>query len=173
MLAAPERRRASPHRVVAPPTPRLAKRLAVPPAPLAPGRVNHVALPTADPVAGARFYVETLGFRETERPGFSFRGSWLWRPEAGLMIHLIHDESHRPPTGPINTRTHHLALETPDYDQAIAQLRAHGVEFVERVLPDYGYRQAFFRDPDGNVLELGEWPPPEVMLGEESVGDGR
>ena len=35
---------------------------------------------------------------------------------------------------------------------------------VERVLPDYGYRQAFFRDPDGNVLELGEWPPANEMF---------
>ncbi|MCA9236100.1 MAG: VOC family protein [Planctomycetales bacterium] len=136
------------------------------PAPLAPGPLNHVALPTADPEVGARFYGEVLGFQQTPRPGFSFRGAWLWRPETGVMIHLIHDERFRRPTGPLNTRTSHLALQTPDYDRSIEQLRAHGVEFVERVLPDYGYRQVFFQDPDGNVIELGEWPAPEEMLSE-------
>ena len=44
------------------------------------------------------------------------------------------------------------------------RLTAHGVEIVERVLPDYGYRQVFFRDPDGNVLELGEWPAVNEMF---------
>lgn len=29
---------------------------------------------------------------------------------------------------------------------------------IERVLPEYGYRQLFFNDPDGNNIELGEWP---------------
>ena len=54
-------------------------------------------------------------------------------------------------------------------------LRDHGIEYVERVLPDYGYRQVFFRDPDGNVLELGEWPPVNEMFPEqkECTVDGR
>lgn len=136
------------------------------PAPLAPGALNHVALPTADPVIGARFYVDVLGFAETTRPGFSFRGSWLWRQETGVMIHLIHVEGHSPASGPIETRHRHLALQTSDYDRTIELLREHGLDFVERVLPDYGYRQVFFRDPDGNVIELGEWPAPEKMLAE-------
>ena len=55
-------------------------------------------------------------------------------------------------------------MRVDDYDAAVAQLRAHGVEVLERVLPDYGYRQAFFRDPDGNVLEIGEWPPANDMF---------
>lgn len=125
-----------------------------------------MALPTADPVVGARFYAEVLGFAETPRPAFSFRGSWLWRPECGVMIHLIEVDGHQPPSGPIETRNRHLALQTPDYDRSIQQLREHGIEFVERVLPDYGYRQVFFRDPDGNVIELGEWPAPDEMLAE-------
>jgi catechol 2,3-dioxygenase-like lactoylglutathione lyase family enzyme len=135
------------------------------PPPIESGLLNHVALPTADPERAAKFYGQVLGFRETPRPSFSFRGSWLFRREAGVMIHLIHDERFQPRTGePINTRTNHLAIRVDDYDQAVERLRAHGVEFVERVLPDYGYRQVFFRDPDGNVLELGEWPPANEMF---------
>jgi catechol 2,3-dioxygenase-like lactoylglutathione lyase family enzyme len=127
--------------------------------------MNHVALPTADPVRTVRFYCDVLGFTETPRPSFSFRGSWLYRREVGVMIHLIHDAAFQPPADePINTRKGHLAIRVDDYDLAITQLRDHGVEFVERILPDYGYRQVFFRDPDGNVLELGEWPPVNEMF---------
>ena len=137
---------------------------AAPPA-VAPGPLNHVALPTTDPQRGARFYFDVLGFTETPRPGFSFGGSWLWRPETGVMIHLIEDASHQADLqSPINTRTSHLAFQTANYDQACRRLTEHRVAYVERVLPDYGYRQAFFRDPDGNVIELGEWPEPATML---------
>jgi catechol 2,3-dioxygenase-like lactoylglutathione lyase family enzyme len=137
----------------------------VTPPPVETGLLNHVALPTGDPERGARFYCHVLGFRETPRPSFSFRGSWLFRREVGVMIHLIHDESFQPNLdAPINSRSHHLAMRVDDYDAEVRRLRDHGVEVVERVLPDYQYRQAFFRDPDGNVLEIGEWPPANEMF---------
>lgn len=129
------------------------------------GPLNHIALPTADPEVASRFYCKVLGFEQTTRPSFSFRGSWLLNRATGLMIHLIHDANFRPDLeGPINTRSSHLAMQTADYDETIEDLTAHDVEFVQRVLPDYGYRQVFFRDLDGNVLELGEWPAPEEMF---------
>jgi catechol 2,3-dioxygenase-like lactoylglutathione lyase family enzyme len=135
------------------------------PPPIQTGPLNHVALPTADPERGARFYREVLGFVQTPRPAFSFRGAWLLKREVGVMIHLIHDETFQPrPNGPINSRTNHLAMQTADYDRAVALLAAHGVAHVQRVLPDYGYRQVFFHDPDGNTLELGEWPSPAEMF---------
>jgi catechol 2,3-dioxygenase-like lactoylglutathione lyase family enzyme len=128
--------------------------------------LNHVALPTADPQRGARFYCDVLGFEEMPRPAFPFRGSWLLRRETGVMIHLIHDETGRAlrPPQAINPRGPHVALFVPDYDAAIHGLRGFGIAFVERVLPDYGFRQVFFHDPDGNVIELGEWPAPAAMF---------
>ncbi|MCC6492424.1 MAG: VOC family protein [Pirellulales bacterium] len=129
--------------------------------------MNHVALPTADPARGAAFYCEVLGFAETPRPSFSFRGSWLLHRSVGVMIHLVHDEDFVPPLNrPINTRSSHLAMQVSDYAAAVERLRAHNVDYVERVLPDYGYRQVFFRDPDGNLLELGEWPAPNDLFPE-------
>lgn len=127
--------------------------------------MNHVALNSANPEESAKFYRDVLGFEITPRPPFSFRGAWLWHRDVGVMVHLIHDADH--PTasdGPINTRHAHFAMQASDYDVATKQLIELGVEIVERVLPQYGYRQVFFRDPDGNVLELGEWPSPEEML---------
>ena len=125
---------------------------------LQPGHFNHIALPTADAERGARFYCEVLSFRLVPRPAFSFDGRWLYRKEAGVMIHLIHDENHRPRTEPLNTRGSHFAMQSSDVTRDLQLLADHNVETVERVLPDHGYRQVFFRDPDGNVIEIGEWP---------------
>ena len=130
---------------------------------LEPGHFNHIALPTCNAERGARFYCDVLGFRLVPRPSFSFDGRWLYRKEAGVMIHLIHDENHRPSTEQINTRWHHFAMQSSDVARDLALLAEHGVETVERTLPDHGYRQVFFRDPDGNVIEIGEWPPVAEM----------
>ena len=129
-----------------------------------PGPMNHLALPTADPARAEQFYCELLGFRLVPRPSFSFDGRWLYREETGPLIHLIHVADHRPPTGPINTLGHHFALQCADINGAIRALSARGIKFVERILPDHGYRQLFFSDPDGNLLELGDWPPPAEMV---------
>ena len=127
--------------------------------------MNHIALPTADPERGAKFYCDVLGFVVTPRPAFSFRGAWLFHREVGVMIHLIHDAKFEPNLAtPINSRKNHLAIHVDDFDAAVFQLIAHNVEHVVHVLPTYHYRQAFFRDLDGNVIELGEWPSQAEMF---------
>jgi glyoxylase I family protein len=95
------------------------------------------------------------------RPSFSFDGRWLVHDKVSVMIHLIHSADFKPRTGPINTMNGHFALQCTDIDTAVEMLKQHGIKFVERRLPDYGYRQIFFQDPDGNILELGEWPDKE------------
>ena len=125
---------------------------------LKPGPLNHIGIPSADPARAAEFYCDVLGFEMTKRPSFSFDGRWLYRADVGPMIHIIHDENHVPPAGPINTRGSHFAMQCTEIDRAVEQLKQRGIEWVERVLPDHGYRQIFFNDPDGNIIELGEWP---------------
>lgn len=120
--------------------------------------MDHVALPTSDAARGEKFYREVLGFRTVPRPSFSFDGRWLVHDAVDVMLHLIHAKDYERPTGPINTMRGHFALRCPDVDTALAVLRERGIEFVERQLPDYGYRQVFVQDPDGNIIELGEWP---------------
>jgi glyoxylase I family protein len=122
------------------------------------GRMDHVALPTSDAARGERFYCDVLGFHTVPRPSFSFDGRWLVHDAVDVMLHLIHVKDYEPPAGPLNTMHGHFALRCRDVDAAISVFRTHGISFVERRLPDYGYRQVFFQDPDGNVLELGEWP---------------
>ena len=120
--------------------------------------MDHVALQTTDPVRGEQFYCNVLGFHTVPRPSFSFDGRWLMHEAVGVMLHLIHNKDFTAPSGPINSMCGHFALRCLDIDAAINTLREHSVQFVEKRLPDFGYRQLFIQDPDGNVLELGEWP---------------
>ncbi len=122
------------------------------------GPMDHVALPTSDAARGERFYCDVLGFHTVSRPSFSFDGRWLVHETVGVMLHLIHNDDLVAKPAAINTLQGHFAIRCADIDAAIDMLRHHNIGFVEKRLPDYGYRQLFFHDPDGNVLELGEWP---------------
>lgn len=86
------------------------------------------------------------------------------------MIHLIHDVQHKLPPGEIKTRGSHFAMQCQEINHAIEHLEQRHIEYVERVLPDHGYRQIFFRDPDGNVIELGEWPDVHEMVADARLG---
>lgn len=128
------------------------------------GQFNHVTLPSVDLQRAEQFYVELLGFQVFPRPSFSFDGRWLYREEVGPMIHLNHNPEHQAPTGPLYTRGAHFALQCSNLQEIVDQLKQRGIEYEVRTLPDYGYRQLFFRDPDGNLIELGEWPELETMV---------
>lgn len=130
----------------------------MPQKPIPLGRMDHLALPTTDAARGERFYRDVLGFRAVPRPSFSFDGRWLVHDQVEVVIHLIHNSDFKPLPGPLNTMNGHFALQCTDIDSALEMLEQQGIEFVERRLPDHGYRQVFFRDPDGNIIELGEWP---------------
>jgi catechol 2,3-dioxygenase-like lactoylglutathione lyase family enzyme len=57
------------------------------------------------------------------------------------------------------TTLDHLAFEIPnqDYDTELARFAAHGMVIKERSWPDtldWPARSFFFRDPEGNVIEL-------------------
>jgi catechol 2,3-dioxygenase-like lactoylglutathione lyase family enzyme len=113
--------------------------------------VHHVSVNVADHDAARRFYVETLGLVPLERPDFGFAGSWLAFPD-GRQVHLIEVADHVAPEG------QHFAIAVADIDAAVADLRGKGVEISDpHELPGgFGGRQAFFRDPSGNLLELNQ-----------------
>lgn len=133
------------------------------PASISIARFNHAALNASDVEASICFYTQVLGFYEVPRPGFSFAGSWLYSEGLGMMLHLIQDERFVPIATRDNTRRSHLAFRVEDIDLTLKLLAEHGVPVIQRRLPDYGYRQLFLHDPDGNLIELGEWPDVEKM----------
>ncbi|MCE9556660.1 MAG: VOC family protein [Planctomycetes bacterium] len=130
----------------------------MPLATLQPLAIHHIAVTTADPIRCAQFYCDVLGFRQLPRPPFNFRGAWLYDPASQLQIHVIEHPHPARLEGPIDTITHHFALAVADLDEAERRLAAHGVEYLRQVNAG-GYQQIFFRDPDGNHIEVGIYPP--------------
>ena len=124
--------------------------------------LHHIARVTRRPDESIAFYRDVLGFKELQRPGFNFRGAWLFNYD--VQIHIIENHSAAPePTRPIDSRGDHLAFHVTDIEDSKRRLSAGGFEFTEQVNAG-GIHQVFFRDPDGHFIELATYPPtpPEI-----------
>ncbi|MGZ0164996.1 MAG: VOC family protein [Planctomycetales bacterium] len=119
--------------------------------------IHHVSRVTRDLDKSIAFYQDVLGFQPLARPGFNFRGAWLFN--YGLQIHLIESKDQDPPNTEIQARVDHIAFRVSDIDAVQKQLDERGIEFVSRHVPDTGVTQVFFIDPDGNHIECGMYPP--------------
>ncbi len=127
------------------------------PAPLPLEAVNHLGLMSVRVEESTRFWRDVLGFREVSRPNFDFAGAWLYN--FGLMIHIIYNPAAGDPSGEIQTRATHIALHTRDLDAVERLLLEHGVSYRKNEIKDRNIRQIFCRDPDGNHVEIGSYPP--------------
>ncbi len=107
--------------------------------------VHHVSLNVDDVPAAVEFYVGTLGCAvRGDRPDFGFGGAWL--DIGAQQIHLIE-------AAPAADLGQHLALQVDDLDACVGELRSSGVEISDPSPVGTG-RQAFLRDPAGNLVEL-------------------
>ena len=113
-----------------------------------PAGFHHVAICVDDADAAKSFYCDVLGFTPvTTRPEEFGAGHWL--DAGGQQLHLM--EVAEAPKNP-----GHFALRVPDVDAAVDDIRAAGVR-VDPIphTPGAG-KQAFLRDPAGNVIELNQ-----------------
>jgi len=127
------------------------------PSPLPIVAVNHVGITSRRVAESRRFYREVLGFREVSRPNFNFDGAWLYN--YGTMIHVIHNVDALEPGGTISGRVSHLALQVNDLDEAVRLLDERGIRYMRNEIKDRGIHQVFFHDPDGNTIEIANYPP--------------
>lgn len=120
--------------------------------------IQHVALMTSDIERAARFYTEVVGFHEVDRLETTHSGTiiFLSLEGAGTQLELFGGGKPRDPIEgrePVGYR--HIALRVDDVDAECARLKSLGVEFMlEPTTSDARFRLAFFRDPDGNPIEL-------------------
>jgi hypothetical protein len=113
--------------------------------------VHHAALETrpADADAVVAFF-GLLGFEELQPPPSLTNTRWVQR--SGTQVHLLlTDDPVVPPSG-------HVAVVAPDYEPAIAALRAAGHEVVDRH-PHWGSPRAFATTPGGHRVEVMAFPP--------------
>ena len=108
--------------------------------------IHHVNLMFEDIDVARKFYGETLGFDEIERPDFGFPG--LWFQMGAQQLHLMPGEA--PGT------SQHFALEVDDIDAVIEELASRGFEVKASPTVDGAGKQAFFTDPTGNIIELNQ-----------------
>ncbi len=128
-------------------------------------KMDHTALIVQDLERSRHFYGEVLGLQEVPRPStFTFGGAWFQGPD--FQIHLILARDTSAPAGFAGAdekdvrigRAHHIAFEVDDIENAMADLRARGIEIAggPQQRGD-GVTQFYIFDPDGNFLEIFAW----------------
>jgi len=115
--------------------------------------LHHVSIEVlpADADAFGELLV-AIGFARVEAPA-ALGDAVLWFGRAGTQVHLIVTEG---ATAPM---LGHAAFAVDDFDEAVAAVRALGLEFEEsRQL--WGERRGFVLAPSGHRMELMAAPPP-------------
>lgn len=111
-------------------------------------RYLHATLLVKDLERTRRFYSAVLGLREIDRPRFNFSGTWYAVGDQELHIVVKPDL----PADPAFADDRHIALGVADFDHVPSTL--HSLDIPFRTGSNPGLRQIFFRDPDGNLIEL-------------------
>lgn len=125
---------------------------------------DHITLIAADLEATRKFYVDTLGMRECERPKFGFPG--IWFEVGGVQIHITQssDEAGKAGWGDRGvkkvSRGHHFAFAVSDFEAALNKVNELGISIGDgpKTRPD-GAKQLYIYDPDGHLVELFTHPP--------------
>lgn len=112
----------------------------------------HAAIVVSDLEKSEHFYGTVLGLQKIDRV-LKFPGAWY---EVGaFQIHLIADSSRTVEV--LNAekwgRNRHLAFSVANLEAAKQQLIAQGCEFQ---MSASGRAALFVKDPDHNIVELGE-----------------
>lgn len=160
-------------------------------------RVESVTITVSDMERAIAFYTEALAFQiasDTEVHGeayerlFGVFGARIRVVRLRLGRECIELMQFMTPRGrpiPADSRSNdrwfqHIAIVVSDMDAAYRQLRAHDVAHVSPApqrLPDWnpnagGISAFYFRDPDGNNLELIAFPPGKGEPRWQAAGEG-
>lgn len=117
--------------------------------------LHHVAVRAADIEKAVEFYTDVLGFREEMRLTFE-DGSYLVQVRAGDSIVELFGGGRPGGEDRGEVGYTHIALKVDSVDTEHKRLSELGYEFHVEPQDVQGIRCAFFRDPDGNPIELIE-----------------
>lgn len=141
--------------------------------------IHHVALVVEDMERMLAFFEGTLGFTEAARMSWKVGADEVDRiidvPGSAADIHILRAGNaylelfrfHVPEGAPLDPRNRacdrgirHLAFDVTDIDSEYRRLQEAGIVFncppVYVELEGRGLRAAYFRDPEGNIIELQE-----------------
>ena len=118
---------------------------------------DFITVATKDYDTAAEFYGEVLGLPFSKRWGNMPAGEF----ETGtLTIAVMQSDAFGMEFRPNN---HPIALHVDDVAAARAELESRGIQFKADTLDSGVCHQAFFEDPDGNILGIHHrYAPPEA-----------
>jgi catechol 2,3-dioxygenase-like lactoylglutathione lyase family enzyme len=121
--------------------------------------LTHILVVTDMPRATA-FYRDVLGATLVREYGgtssvFRFQGAWLLLVTGGGPTDDKPTVTFEPPVDPDRV-SHSMTIRVPDCRAAYETLRDRGTEFLAPPVTSPWEVRAFFRDPDGHLLEISE-----------------
>jgi lactoylglutathione lyase len=121
-------------------------------------RTLHVGLRVADLDRSLAFYT-ALGYEVAGSAPDTPLGHLTMLQLPGdefVTLELVHDPAGAETVG---SGLSHLVVQVESMDVIVEQLRARGIETESPTSPDEGFWLAWVTDPDGNRIELVQWPP--------------
>ena len=116
---------------------------------------DFVCIPTKDFEAASAFYADTVGLERSKRWGDMPAGEF----ETGnLTLAVMQVDAFGIDFSPHSVP---IALHVDDFEGAKAELESRGVEFRGDVIDSGVCFQAFFHDPDGNMIGIHHRYAPE------------
>ena len=122
--------------------------------------VNHFTVLTDDLPATLAFYEEHLDLKAGARPPFRFPGAWLYADGGRGRDPILHIVAGIGKERLVKGVIDHMAFSGKGLDAAVGKLKARGIPYELRRLPDYGTWQLFFADPNGAKVEI-DFDPAE------------
>jgi catechol 2,3-dioxygenase-like lactoylglutathione lyase family enzyme len=127
-------------------------------------RIDHIVLTVADIEASTRFYERALGF---EREFFRGpEGQPRHARRFGEQKINLQDRAIETPTKaavPTRGSGDFCFVAAVPLEQVAEHLRAEGIPIIEGPVDRRGalgpMRSVYFRDPDGNLVEVAKYPP--------------
>lgn len=125
---------------------------------IAGGGIHHVALRVSDFDTSRTFYADGLGMKEVHAWGETGKRALMLDTGDGSILEIFEG---RPMPADVEGSYLHIALRTTDCDAAIEAARTAGATITVEPKdvdipsnPEYKVRIAFFKGPDGEILEL-------------------
>jgi len=142
--------------------------------------INHYLIRANDIDETRDFYVRVLGFEVMPRPDFPFPGYWLG-VGGKIQVHVAQHGVEQaelyyigsPPRAATDNSgvIDHIAFVATEPAAMAKHLKAIGVSFRPRFLPESQLYQLFVRDPNGVMIELNFFGVTDISERSEEAAE--